>query len=114
MDVFELLEAAGGLLLVLAGLFVAISFMGGFAGAIAAGGREDRSLLYNFGIGLVGSSIGTGIWAGISGEWPEEVTAEALALSFVASIVVALVANWQERRRAESEGAKSPSESLSA
>ncbi|MGB8360078.1 MAG: hypothetical protein WCE80_01605 [Acidimicrobiia bacterium] len=93
----------GFFLLVFSGLFVAISFMGGFAGAIAAGGREDRSLLYNFGIGLFGTLIGTAMWAGISGEWPEEVTAGALALSFVASICVAFVANWRERRQAEKQ-----------
>ena len=110
----SILGTIGGFLLVLSGLFVYISFMGGFAGAIAAGGREDRSLLYNFGIGLAGAVIGTGIWSGITGEVPEEVNAGALALSFVVSIFVAMFANWRERRRAESEGANSPSEGVSA
>jgi len=109
----SVIGTVGFFLLMLSGLFVAISFMGGFAGAIAAGGREDRSLLYNFGIGLVGSLIGTGIWSGITGEVPEEVNAGALALSFVASIFVALFADWRERRRAGSERANPPSESVS-
>jgi fucose permease len=93
----------GFFLLVFSGFFVALSFMGGFAGAIAGGGREDRTLRYNFGIGVVGSLIGTGIWTAITGEMPEEVTAGALALSFVASICVAFVANWRERRQAEDQ-----------
>lgn len=91
-------------MLILAGFFVSISFMGGFAGAVAAGGREDRSLLYNFGIGLAGATIGSGIWAAVTGEWPEELNAGAIVVSFVVSIGVAVVVNRYERRRAERPG----------
>lgn len=85
--------------LVFGGFFVILSFVGGFAGAVAAGGREDRSLVYNFGIGLLGTVIGSGIWAATQGEWPEELTAGVLTLSFFSSIGVAVVLNWNERRR---------------
>ncbi len=47
------------------GLLVALllfGFVGGLAGAIVGGGREDRSLLANAGIGLVGSLIGGTGW----------------------------------------------------
>lgn len=91
--------------LLFGGIFVVVgtllSFMGGFAGAIAAGGREDRSLLYNFGIGLLGLVVGSIIWAAFHGEWPEELSGPLLVISFFASIAVALVVNWRERRRAE-------------
>jgi uncharacterized membrane protein YeaQ/YmgE (transglycosylase-associated protein family) len=104
MELLELLKSVGGYLVIFSGeiLFfgLLLSFMGGFAGAIAAGGREDRSLLYNFGIGLAGTVIGTAIWSAYNGGWPEEVTAGALVLSFLASIGVALVVNRLERRNA--------------
>lgn len=100
MNWLEVLGGIGIALLVFGGFFVAISFMGGFAGAIAAGGREDRTLAYNFGIGLAGTLIGTAIWSAYNGGWPEEVTAGALLLSFLASIGVAFVVNRLERRDA--------------
>lgn len=37
-------------------------FIGGVAGAITGGGREDRSLLANAGMGLLGSLIGGMLW----------------------------------------------------
>jgi uncharacterized membrane protein YeaQ/YmgE (transglycosylase-associated protein family) len=114
MDFLELLTTLGFFLLVFAGFFVATSFMGGFAGAIAAGGRENRSLLYNFVIGLAGAVIGSGFWAAVNGEWPEEMDAGVLLSSFVASIVVALLVNWYERRKAEKPGPGSATSGASA
>jgi uncharacterized membrane protein YeaQ/YmgE (transglycosylase-associated protein family) len=113
MDWLRLLGTVGFFLLIFAGFFLMVSFMGGFAGAIAAGGREDRSLLYNFNIGLIGSVIGTGIWSGINGEWPEEPTGGAILLSFVASIGVALVANSWEKRKTERSDSGSDSRGVS-
>ena len=113
MKWLEILSVVGMYLLIFGGFFVALSFMGGFAGAVAAGGREDRSLPYNFGIGFLGWLAASLIWTGRTGHWPDEVSAGMIALTFVASMFVALFANWRERRQADSGGANSPSESVS-
>lgn len=50
---------------ILLGALVALllfGFVGGLAGAIVGGGREDRTLIANAGIGLVGSLIGGTVW----------------------------------------------------
>ena len=78
---------------------VLISFMGGFAGAIAGGGREDRSIIANLGIGFVGGLVGSAIVAAREGEWPEELSGELLVLSFLASIGFALLLNLRDRRK---------------
>ncbi len=85
--------------LVLGGVFVGLSFIGGFAAAIVSGGRENRTLISNFGIGLAGWLAASLIWTGMNGGWPEEISAGMLALTFVCSIGAAFVLTRIERRR---------------
>jgi hypothetical protein len=67
----------------------ATSFVGGFGGAIAAGGREDRSLLQN-------AAIGAGAWfiaylahLIVAGGQPFEVTIGTIVIALVAAIFIA-------------------------
>ena len=71
------------LLIGLVPLFIT-SFTGGLAGAIAARGREDRSLLANAGIGLVGWGLAWVIWRLVNGQRPEEIT---LGLGLLALLI---------------------------
>ncbi|MGH8874359.1 MAG: hypothetical protein ACRDVM_03785, partial [Acidimicrobiia bacterium] len=53
------------LLFIVLGLLVGLlwfGFIGGLAGAITGGGRENRSLPANAGIGLLGSLVGGTLW----------------------------------------------------
>jgi hypothetical protein len=93
LDFLFVLVAFGG------GAFVLASFTGGFASAIAAGGRENHSLLANAGIGLVGWLAASAIWAAVNGSWPEELTGELLVLTFVCSVVFAWMLVRRERAR---------------
>lgn len=55
----------GLVLLLVLGVLVGLlwfGFIGGLAGAVTGGGREDRSLLVNAGIGLAGSLLGGTLW----------------------------------------------------
>jgi hypothetical protein len=68
-------------------LFVGASFTGGFAGAIAGGGREDRSILDNAGIGFVGWLAAWATMAAVKGSPPEELTLAHIGLAVIWSIV---------------------------
>jgi hypothetical protein len=82
-------------------LFVT-SLTGGFAGAIVAGGREDRSLLANARIGLVGWGVAWVIWRIFAGRWPEEVS---LGLGLLALLIsIAFVRSMEKQRAKEAEG----------
>ena len=87
-----------GLLIGLIPLFIT-SFTGGLAGAIAARGREDRSLLANGGIGLGGWSSAYLIRRLIDGQWPEEITLGMGLLALLASIVFARFLDRRQTRR---------------
>jgi hypothetical protein len=67
--------------------FVVFGFTGGFAGAIHARDREDRSLIANAGIGLVGWTVAAVVWRLVTGEWPSEFTLGLGLLALVFSIV---------------------------
>lgn len=77
--------------------FVVFSFTGGFAGAIHARSREDRSLVANAGIGLVGWGVAAVVWLLATGAWPGEVTLGLGLLALLASIAFV---HLLERRRA--------------
>lgn len=68
-------------------LFVGASFTGGFAGAIAAGGREDRSIVANAGIGFVGWLAAWATTSIMSGSPPEEITLVHIGLAIFWSVV---------------------------
>ena len=77
----------------------ATSFVGGFGGAIAAGGREDRSLLQN-------AAIGTGAWIiaslthlVVAGGQPFEIRIGSIVVALVAAILIALVLDRCSRAR---------------
>jgi len=67
--------------------FVGASFTGGFAGAIAAGGREDRTIVANSGIGFVGWLAAWATTSILSGSPPEEITLVHVALAIFWSVV---------------------------
>lgn len=73
------------------------SFTGGLAGAIVARGREDRSLLANGGIGLVGWGTACLIRRLVDGQWPEEIT---LGLGFLALFISIIFIHFLEKLRA--------------
>lgn len=91
--------------LVIGGYFVVISFLGGFASAVAAGGREDRSLLGNFAIGLAGWLGGSAVWWAMTGEWPQEISIGMIVLTFLTAVIIAVVVDRVRQRRAN--GARS-------
>jgi hypothetical protein len=91
------------LLIGLIPLFIT-SFTGGLAGAIAARGREDRSLLANAGIGLVGWGLAWVIWRLVNGEWPEEITLGLGLLALLISVAfIHLLKKRNTRKVAVSE-----------
>ncbi|MFZ0013323.1 MAG: hypothetical protein WAL25_04325 [Acidimicrobiia bacterium] len=79
--------------------FAIASFTGGFAGAIAAGGQEDRSLVQNAVIGFMAWLIANAL----VGEWSEP-TARLLVLTFVLAVIIA----WLDDRRQARRGASGP------
>jgi uncharacterized membrane protein YeaQ/YmgE (transglycosylase-associated protein family) len=84
------------------GAFVALllfGFVGGLAGAIVGGGREDRSLLANAGIGLVGSLIGGTLW-NLLQDRGLEISWGGFLASLLGSILFLLVLERVQRRRA--------------
>lgn len=86
-------------LLLIFGILVAVayfSFIGGVAGAIVGGGREDRSLAANAGIGLLGAIVGGAVWASISGGEFDLGVANLVA-ALVGSIVVLMVWTFIQR-----------------
>lgn len=85
--------------------FLVFSFTGGFAGAIHARGREDRSLMANAGIGLVGWAVAALVWHFATGDWPREVTLGIGLLALAASIV--FVHLLERREAATSNGSAS-------
>lgn len=87
--------------------FVVWSFTGGFAAAIAARGREDRSLLANAGIGFVGWLTAAILWAIFVGEWPDEFSFGLAFLALGCSVAYLLIS----RRLSEREQAASSEES---
>jgi peptidoglycan/LPS O-acetylase OafA/YrhL len=91
-------EIAGALFTVLIfGIpaFALASFTGGFAGAIAAGGREDRSHAQNAVIGFLAWLIANALVGG----WGEEPTARLLVLTLVAAVIIAWLDDHRKSRR---------------
>lgn len=87
---------------ILLGALIALllfGFVGGLAGAIVGGGREDRTLLANAGIGLVGSIVGGTLW-NLLQERGLEITWGGFFASLVGSILFLLVVERVRRRRA--------------
>lgn len=87
--------------------FFVASFTGGLAGAIQGKGREDRSLLANAGIGLVGWVAAWVLVTLVSGEGPDEITLGIGLLALVCSIVFIGLLERRARRRAASKGSPS-------
>lgn len=75
------------------GFTLVFSYTGGFASAIAGGGREDRTLLQNAGIGLVGWLVAAAIFAAVKGRWPEEFSIGLGILALVCAVVFARLLN---------------------
>ncbi len=92
----------GALIVVLllgGGAFFLASFAGGFGGAIAARGREDRSLLANAFIGFFGWLLAGTLLSARSGEWPEEMTVAWLGLTLACSVAIAWLLDRRDSRR---------------
>ena len=70
-------------------VFALASITGGFASAVAAGGREDHSLLTNAVIGFSGWLAASTLWSLVMGAWPRELSGGLLILIFVCSVAVA-------------------------
>ncbi|MDF1598054.1 MAG: GlsB/YeaQ/YmgE family stress response membrane protein [Acidimicrobiia bacterium] len=87
----------GVLLAVLVALFV-FGFVGGLAGAIVGGGREERSLLVNVGIGLVGSLLGGTLWNVIQ-DRGLEFTWGGFIASLSGSVLLLLIVRMIRNRR---------------
>ena len=82
------------------GLLVALllfGFVGGLAGAIVGGGREDRTLLANAGIGLVGSIVGGTLW-NVVDDRGLELSSGGFLASLVGSVLFLLVLRAVRRR----------------
>jgi hypothetical protein len=77
-------------------VFALASFTGGFASALAAGGREDHSLLTNAAIGFVGWLAASTIWSLGTGKWPSELHSGLLLLTFACSVLAAWL--WDRHR----------------
>lgn len=58
-------------------------------------GREDRSLLANAGIGLVGWLAAAVIWRFVRGDWPTEFT---LGLGLLAALAAVVFVHLLDRR----------------
>ena len=79
--------------------FFVASFTGGLAGAIQGGGREDRSLLANAGIGFGGWLVAWVLVTLISGEPPDEITIGMGILALLSSILFISVLERRRRGR---------------
>lgn len=91
------------LLFIVLGLLVGLlwfGFIGGFAGAITGGGRENRSLLANAGIGLLGSLIGGTLWA-IFIEGDFRLSFGGFIASLIGAVLLLLLVNAAQRRRSQ-------------
>lgn len=91
----------GSLLLLVLGVSIGLlwfGLIGGIAGAITGGGREDRSLLRNAGIGLAGSLIGGTIWFWVTEE-QVSLTLGGFVSSLLGAILLLLVVGWAQKRR---------------
>jgi hypothetical protein len=77
-------------------MLFATSFVGGFGGAIAAGGREDRSLLQNAAIGIGAWTIAYLTHLVAAGGQPFEITIGSIVIALVAATIIA----WLLDRRA--------------
>lgn len=94
-------------LLATLGVLVAVGFfgfIGGVAGALVGGGSEDRSLLTNAGIGLLGALVGGSLWAAVTGRTLElggsvEMGPADIVAALVGSVVVLVVWTLVQRRR---------------
>jgi hypothetical protein len=74
------------------------------AGAIAGRGREDRSLLANARIGLVGWGFAWMIWRLVNGQWPEEITLGLGLLALLISVAfIHLIEKLNTRKVAVTE-----------
>lgn len=80
-------------------------FIGGVAGALVGGGREERSLPVNAGIGFLGTVLGGLIWAFISGEEFEVGTGGLLA-ALGGSVVLVMVWTAVQRGRYPASGSE--------
>jgi hypothetical protein len=85
------------------GFFLA-SFTGGMAGAIAAGGREDRSLIQNAGIGFVAWVTTCLIVSAPTGRWPDQMSVGI----WLGTLAVAIVIAWLLDRRRKPAPSKVP------
>lgn len=86
---------------VILGFLVALllfGFVGGLAGAIVGGGREDRSLLANSGIGFVGSLIGGTLW-NLTQDRGFDLSLGGFFASLVGSILFLLIVKRVQIRR---------------
>lgn len=91
----------GSLLLLVLGTLVGLlwfGLIGGLAGAITGGGREDRSLLRNAGIGLIGSLIGGTIWFWLTEE-QVSLTLGGFFSSLAGAVLLLLAVGWLAKRR---------------
>lgn len=95
----SIVDLIGGLV-IFAPPFVICSFTGGFAGAIAAGGREDRTILQNAGIGLVGWGAAWILSTVFTGVAPEELSLSLLVLALAFSVGFAFVLDRRGRTHA--------------
>lgn len=80
--------------------FLIASINGGVAGAIVAGGRENRSLVANAGIGFTGWVAAFAIWGLLAGELPQELS---LGIGILALFFSIGVVNQLEKRSSRPE-----------
>jgi hypothetical protein len=85
------------ILAVLPIVLFATSFVGGFGGAIAAGGREDRSLLQNAAIGAGAWAIAFLIHLVVADGEPFELTIGSIVVALVAAVIIARILDRRAR-----------------
>lgn len=86
--------------------FFVASFTGGFAGAIQGGGREDRSLMANAGIGFVGWLVAWILVRIFSGEVPDQISIGMGILALLCSIL--FISVLEKRRRGRPHDGERP------
>jgi uncharacterized membrane protein YeaQ/YmgE (transglycosylase-associated protein family) len=85
-------------LLLVLGVLVSVAyfgFIGGIAGALVGGGREDRSLPANAGVGFLGALVGGAAWSAISGR---DFESGGVLAALAGSVAVLLVWTLVQRR----------------